>query len=32
MKNAAETVALWLERPPTRIDGVPDEVAYEVTY
>ena len=30
MDDAAETIALWPDGPPTVIEHVPDEVAYEV--
>src|SRR5215475_13434367 len=30
MDEVAETITLWPDGPPTRIDDVPDEVAYEV--
>jgi acetyl esterase/lipase len=30
MVAAAETITVWPDGPPTRIDDVPDEVAYEV--
>src|SRR5689334_20627264 len=29
-EDAAEVIRLWPDRPPTRIDGVPDEVEYPV--
>jgi acetyl esterase/lipase len=30
MDDATETIALWPDGPPTRIEGVPGETAYEV--
>src|SRR5882757_2145194 len=31
-EDAAEIITLWPDGPPTRIDGVPDEVAYSLRH